>query len=201
MKAGRREWLARFELADKRDAKIEELSKGNQQKVQLIGALLHDPELVILDEPMSRPRPGERRPRPAAPPRAQGGGEDDPPLDPHDGRGREDLRRHRPDPRREGRARRAPRRGAGRRRDEHRPPRVRRGRPLPRRRSPGVARGARRHEQRRAARSRRAPTRRSSSPPRCRAAPRPPLRGRAPSLEEIFIDAVGARRRRRRNAR
>ncbi|MBI2212278.1 MAG: ATP-binding cassette domain-containing protein [Acidobacteria bacterium] len=46
-------WLRRFELWDKRDAKVEELSKGNQQKVQLIGTLLHDPELLILDEPMS----------------------------------------------------------------------------------------------------------------------------------------------------
>jgi len=46
-------WLERFELADKADAKLEELSKGNQQKVQLIGALLHEPALVILDEPMS----------------------------------------------------------------------------------------------------------------------------------------------------
>lgn len=46
-------WLERFELADKREAKIEELSKGNAQKVQLIGTLLHDPELIILDEPQS----------------------------------------------------------------------------------------------------------------------------------------------------
>jgi ABC-2 type transport system ATP-binding protein len=46
-------WLERFELSDKRDAKVEELSKGNQQKVQLIGTLLHDPELIILDEPQS----------------------------------------------------------------------------------------------------------------------------------------------------
>ena len=46
-------WLERLELSDKRDAKVEELSKGNQQKVQLIGALLHEPDLVILDEPMS----------------------------------------------------------------------------------------------------------------------------------------------------
>jgi len=46
-------WLKRFELWEKRDAKVEELSKGNQQKVQLIGALLHDPELIILDEPQS----------------------------------------------------------------------------------------------------------------------------------------------------
>lgn len=46
-------WLERFELTDKRLAKVEELSKGNQQKVQLIGTLLHDPELIILDEPQS----------------------------------------------------------------------------------------------------------------------------------------------------
>src|SRR6266550_4715418 len=46
-------WLERFELADKRDSKVEELSKGNQQKVQLIGTLLHDPDLIILDEPQS----------------------------------------------------------------------------------------------------------------------------------------------------
>ena len=47
------EWLKRLELWDKRDAKLEELSKGNQQKVQLIGAMLHGPDLLILDEPMS----------------------------------------------------------------------------------------------------------------------------------------------------
>ena len=46
-------WLQRFELTDKRDSKVEELSKGNQQKVQLIGTLLHDPDLIILDEPQS----------------------------------------------------------------------------------------------------------------------------------------------------
>jgi len=46
-------WLERFELGEKKDAKVEELSKGNQQKVQLIGTLLHDPELIILDEPQS----------------------------------------------------------------------------------------------------------------------------------------------------
>jgi len=46
-------WLRRLEIWEKKDAKLEELSKGNQQKVQLIGALLHDPEFIILDEPMS----------------------------------------------------------------------------------------------------------------------------------------------------
>jgi ABC-2 type transport system ATP-binding protein len=47
------QWLDRFELTDKRNAKVEELSKGNQQKVQLIGTLLHDPDLIVLDEPQS----------------------------------------------------------------------------------------------------------------------------------------------------
>jgi len=52
-KAPAEHWLRRFELWDHRDTKLEELSKGNQQKVQLIGALLHDPDLLLLDEPMS----------------------------------------------------------------------------------------------------------------------------------------------------
>lgn len=51
------EWLQRFSLTTKdRDwgnAKIDELSRGMQQKVQFIATLLHDPELVILDEPFS----------------------------------------------------------------------------------------------------------------------------------------------------
>jgi ABC-2 type transport system ATP-binding protein len=46
-------WLDRFELTEKREAKVEELSKGNQQKIQLIATLLHDPDLIILDEPQS----------------------------------------------------------------------------------------------------------------------------------------------------
>jgi len=53
MKGAAGTWLARFELWDRKDVKLEELSKGNQQKVQLIGALLHDPEILILDEPMA----------------------------------------------------------------------------------------------------------------------------------------------------
>lgn len=47
------EWLARFELQGMEKRKIEELSKGNQQKVQFIAAALHDPDLLILDEPFS----------------------------------------------------------------------------------------------------------------------------------------------------
>jgi ABC-2 type transport system ATP-binding protein len=46
-------WLDRLGLADWAQKKVEDLSKGMQQKVQFIGALLHDPELIILDEPFS----------------------------------------------------------------------------------------------------------------------------------------------------
>ena len=46
-------WLKRFDLLSAHDRRIEELSKGNQQKVQFIIAILHDPRLVILDEPFS----------------------------------------------------------------------------------------------------------------------------------------------------
>jgi ABC-2 type transport system ATP-binding protein len=46
-------WLERLGLADRAKAKLEELSHGNQQRVQLGAALVHDPELLILDEPFS----------------------------------------------------------------------------------------------------------------------------------------------------
>lgn len=46
-------WLKRFGLIDRVNSKIEELSKGNQQKIQIIISILHDPELVILDEPFA----------------------------------------------------------------------------------------------------------------------------------------------------
>ena len=46
-------WLERLELADRAKAKVEELSKGMQQKIQLAGTVLHEPEVVILDEPFS----------------------------------------------------------------------------------------------------------------------------------------------------
>jgi ABC-2 type transport system ATP-binding protein len=46
-------WIKRFELEDKRKAKAETLSKGNQQKVQLIASFIHKPEFLILDEPFS----------------------------------------------------------------------------------------------------------------------------------------------------
>src|SRR3954453_11748081 len=47
------QWLERVELTKWAKAKIEELSKGMQQKVQLIGTVLHQPDLLILDEPFS----------------------------------------------------------------------------------------------------------------------------------------------------
>ncbi len=47
------EWLERLGLADWRLRKVSELSKGMQQKVQFISTVLHDPDLVILDEPFS----------------------------------------------------------------------------------------------------------------------------------------------------
>ncbi len=47
------DYLDKFQLLDRQDAKIEDLSKGNQQKVQFISAILSDPEFIILDEPFS----------------------------------------------------------------------------------------------------------------------------------------------------
>lgn len=47
------EYLELFLLADDRRRRIKELSKGNQQKVQIIATLVHEPEMVILDEPFS----------------------------------------------------------------------------------------------------------------------------------------------------
>ena len=47
------ELLARFEISEYKDKKIKELSKGNQQKVQFITAIINDPRLLILDEPFS----------------------------------------------------------------------------------------------------------------------------------------------------
>lgn len=46
-------WLERFDLVEKRKAKAETLSKGNQQKVQLIASFIHEPDFLILDEPFS----------------------------------------------------------------------------------------------------------------------------------------------------
>ncbi len=47
------EWLDRFRIPDYLDRKVEELSKGNQQKIQFIAAILHDPDVLIMDEPFT----------------------------------------------------------------------------------------------------------------------------------------------------
>jgi ABC-2 type transport system ATP-binding protein len=46
-------WLNRFKVPEYLNKKVEELSKGNQQKIQFISAVLHKPKLLILDEPFS----------------------------------------------------------------------------------------------------------------------------------------------------
>jgi ABC-2 type transport system ATP-binding protein len=46
-------WLKKLNISEYRDKKIEQLSKGNQQKVQLIAAIIHNPSLLILDEPFT----------------------------------------------------------------------------------------------------------------------------------------------------
>ena len=46
-------WLERFELSDWKDKKAEELSRGMQQKVQFISTIIHEPNLIILDEPFT----------------------------------------------------------------------------------------------------------------------------------------------------
>jgi ABC-2 type transport system ATP-binding protein len=48
-----REWLERFGLDEWRKHKLEELSKGMQQKIQFIATVIHEPSLIILDEPFS----------------------------------------------------------------------------------------------------------------------------------------------------
>jgi ABC-2 type transport system ATP-binding protein len=47
------DWLERFRIPDYLDRRAEELSKGNQQKIQFLAAILHDPEVLIMDEPFT----------------------------------------------------------------------------------------------------------------------------------------------------
>jgi ABC-2 type transport system ATP-binding protein len=46
-------YLKKFDLLDRKNSKVEELSKGNQQKIQFISTILHDPDFIILDEPFT----------------------------------------------------------------------------------------------------------------------------------------------------
>jgi ABC-2 type transport system ATP-binding protein len=48
-----RSWLARFRVPDFADRRAEELSKGNQQKVQFLAAVMHDPDVLLMDEPFT----------------------------------------------------------------------------------------------------------------------------------------------------
>ncbi len=47
------DWLERVGLAERATSKVEELSKGMQQKIQLVGTVLHEPDILVLDEPFS----------------------------------------------------------------------------------------------------------------------------------------------------
>ena len=46
-------WLRRFRAEDLADRRAEQLSKGNQQKIQFIAAVLHDPQVLLMDEPFT----------------------------------------------------------------------------------------------------------------------------------------------------
>jgi ABC-2 type transport system ATP-binding protein len=48
-----RDWLERFRIPEYADKRAEQLSKGNQQKVQFIAAILHDPQVLLMDEPFT----------------------------------------------------------------------------------------------------------------------------------------------------
>src|ERR1035437_8032519 len=52
-------WAGRMEIADALQKKTEELSKGMQQKIQFIATLLHDPQLIVMDEPFAGLDPGK----------------------------------------------------------------------------------------------------------------------------------------------
>ena len=56
-----RTWLERLGLPDVAEKKVSELSKGMQQKAQLVAALLHEPDLLLLDEPFSGLDPVSRQ--------------------------------------------------------------------------------------------------------------------------------------------
>jgi ABC-2 type transport system ATP-binding protein len=47
------DWLQRFDLTEHRHKKVQELSRGMQQKAQIVATLLHEPDLIVVDEPFS----------------------------------------------------------------------------------------------------------------------------------------------------
>lgn len=47
------DWLERFRIQQYADRRVDELSKGNQQKIQFIAAVLHEPDVLLMDEPFS----------------------------------------------------------------------------------------------------------------------------------------------------
>jgi ABC-2 type transport system ATP-binding protein len=47
------DYLERFDLTERKNSKVQDLSKGNQQKIQFISTILHDPEFLIFDEPFA----------------------------------------------------------------------------------------------------------------------------------------------------
>ena len=88
-------WLERLNLGGVQDKKCEELSKGMLQKVQLIAAVLHEPDLLILDEPFSGLDPVNMRLLRDLILAEHRQGSDDHLFDARDGAGRGDLRSHR----------------------------------------------------------------------------------------------------------
>jgi ABC-2 type transport system ATP-binding protein len=117
-------WLGRLELSDWKKKKAQDLSKGMQQKVQFIATVLHDPDLLILDEPFSGLDPVSTNLLKEIILDLKNNGQDDNILDPPDGAGRADVRRHMPHkPRHEG-AGREPPRSQGALRAKHRHPRL-----------------------------------------------------------------------------
>ncbi len=88
------EWLARVKLSEWKNKRSMELSKGMQQKIQFITSVIHDPDLLILDEPFLRSRSDQRRVVERDRARSETRRKDDHLLDAPDGSRRKDLRRH-----------------------------------------------------------------------------------------------------------